>query len=284
MKLKKLFYYTLIAPVLISTIFVANSYAKSYNTAEVQQSRLQLAEDARYALPEQRLLAIRECGLGKLYFCQRALVENLEDPDIEIRKKSAYSLGLLGQELSIEPLQELLKKEEEELKKVEQYREEGTIAQKEEFVARRAIIYETLWAVGFIPSDKSGPLLLSYLDWQEDYYIPVRRAAASALDTLGDPQTKDGIIPKLDNEKSEIVRIYLLRTLLQFEPTNSDYKTRVIELLKSDEQWVRYNAATAISDHVIKEAYKPLENAMLLEEDAGVRRALHSAYMKLIYN
>ncbi len=257
--------------------------AKDYNTAKLNESRLQRAEEARYALPEQRLLAIRECGLGRLYFCQRSLIENLQDPDIEIRTKSAYSLGLLGQEISVDYLKTLLDKESEKLKELQKDWPTKTAEQQEEFRLTRQEIYETLWAVGFIKSPKSKDVLLPYLAWEGEDFAPVRRGAASALDSLGDPASGEDIKKHLEIEKKDIIRLELYRALFQFEPTNYQYKMEVVNLLKSDEKWVRYHSAKAIHDFHIKEGFKPLEKAMLIEEDPSVRETLHQAYMILFY-
>ena len=214
-------------------------------------------ENSQFGAPEVRLLSIRECGTGQIFICFRALRDNLQDHDYEVRIASVRGLGILGLEEAIEPLNKRLDTEKDA-------RMRSTI----------------IWSLGMIGDAASAATVEPHVGDPEEI---IRKEAAISLGKIANKSSLQSLQNQLNAEKIDKVKVELLKSLLILQPENAEYIANMINMLKNDEAWVRYYTAKAIIDLRLKSAYRPLQRALLLESDPIVRSALHEAYLTTIY-
>ncbi len=249
-----------------------------------------LPEIARVGTKQARIEAIRKCGGGRYTFCVRALVDNLKDPDHEIRKESAQYLGVLMSgkkskgEFVNKALKDMIREQAvwaSELKKKNEVEKESDRINRIEFMAVMIL------ALGYIGDYNSATFLYDFMaDKHQTLEVAnepkVRRMAAHSMGLIGNINSLVKLKERLKNEKVERNHVDILRSIIVLENTLEN-RQQLIEKLKSRDRWVRYYAADYIIDLKIREAIQPLENALALEGDEVVRERLYRAYMKAVY-
>ena len=223
----------------------------------VPESEKTATENSKFGAPEVRLLSIRECGTGKIFICFRALRDNLQDHDYEVRLASVRGLGILGLDEAIDPLNKRLDTEKDA-------RMRSTI----------------IWSLGMIGDTASAATVEPHVGDPEEV---IRKEAAVSLGKIGNKSSLASLQKQLEAEKIDKVKVEILKSLLILQPQNAEYIADMISMLKNEEAWVRYYTANAIVDLKLKSAYRPLQRALLLESDPIVRSALHKAYLTTIY-
>ena len=234
---------------------VSTSLYSVSDTPEKAEYRRNLAENARAALIEKRLHAIGECGTSRFTICYRALVDNLQDPEPEIREQSIRALGKLNIKDAAEPLTAHLDKEENAQAK-----------------------YAILWALGYLGNAASSEKLAGLLNDEDS---EVRRLSAHSLSNLAQKESLDAINARIAEEKIDVTKAHLLRASLRIKIGQPEMINQLIELLKSPDYWARYHTANTIKELRLKFALKPLEHALKLEEQPNTRAAIQSAIQAL---
>ncbi|GEM_PF-1573437 len=282
----------------MSVFSESSESSKNYNIDELKENRLNLVEEAGAGTFETRMKAITECGLGRMHYCLRVLIENLDDPNPTIRNESIRGLGFLGMEEAVDPLLkqiEKLDKELEENKKkeeefIEKLKNEKDLTQKAYYVTIIQELHDdykmmlnakaaAIWAIGSIEAESALEKIKVYIKDKED---SIRRITATAIGEIGATSGLAILEEAIEAEKVDRVKVDILKAYLLIEPTKTKYIDQVIILLRDDEPWVRYYAANAVYDLNLFNAHVPLRRALKIESDPMVRKALHRAYEKSI--
>ncbi len=270
--------------------------SKNYNTEELKENRLNLVEEAGAGTFETRMKAITECGLGRMHYCLRVLIENLDDPNPAIRNESIRGLGFLGMEEAVEPLLKQIEKLDKELeenkKKEEEYLEklknEKDMTQRSYYVTIIQGLHDdykmmlnakaaALWAIGSIEAESAVDKIKAYIKDKED---SIRRITATAIGEIGAKSGLPILEEAIEAEKVDRVKVDMLKAYLLIDSTKTKYIDQVILLLRDDEPWVRYYAANAVYDLNLFNAHVPLKRALKIESDPMVRKALYRAFEK----
>lgn len=272
-----------------------NAANRSGTMGKIPWGKQELVSKVQVGTVENRVMAIEECGTSRFKFCYRPLIENLLDPELDIRKASALSLARLQIEDAALPLFEALEKadkditaREEELKELsDKLKQETDPVEKSVLVDniiykkkryQTAVDYHAnlIYAIGEAKADAASEKILPLLD---DENPTIRRRTATALGKIKKEEAKEKLAAKLDNEKVDWVRVEILRALIEYEPANSKYRIQLINYLQNNDMWVRMYAARAIYDLKIYEGRIPLEKALRLEAEPMVRMQMKEAYL-----
>ena len=205
-----------------------------------------------HATGEETILAIKRCAYDKLYACSRELIKLLRDDEKEIRIESAKALGLLGFTSSIEAIEKASQEEKDP-----------------------EVLFFYLWGLAKLGGERIYPIGERFLNHQDPN---LRRIAAQVLKSSRKKEATSLLEKRLQEEKEDRVRVALLDALLSYEPTSAKWRQEVIELLSSPNPFTRLDAAYTIMEHRIWEARKPLERALIYENEAFVREVLYRAY------
>lgn len=275
--------------------------SKNYTIDELKEHRLKLVEDAQAGTFEIRMKAISECGLGRIHYCLRPLITNLDDPDPRIRRESIRGLGFLGMEEAVDPLLKEIEKlnkeiEENETKQkstLDKLKQEKDQTERSYYVTKMQSLENekkamlsakgsAIWAIGNIEADKAIDKIKVYIKDDQDL---IRRITASALGEIGSEKVLPILEEAIKEEKSDRVKVDMLKAYLENDgATKTEYIDELINMLSDDEAWVRYYAALAVYDLNLFNAHGALKRALKIESDPMVRKALYRAYEKSIYH
>ena len=215
------------------------------------KNRYFLVEDAKHGFREARLQAINECGAHKYIFCIRTLGDNLQDIDKDIRLFSARNLGIIGHRSAIQFLAIGLG-------------QEGDMDVKAELI----------WALGHIRHEESAEVIRDFL---LDPSERIRRVSAHCLAEMFSMESLESIKWAMENEKSDRVKVEQLKAILLLIPSDTKYRSMMIEMLKSRDRWVRLVAVESMVELKLKEGYRPLLDAIDHEEEQMVHGAMIAA-------
>jgi HEAT repeat protein len=212
-----------------------------------------LVERTRLGTVEERKSAIEECGVSKFSVCYYVLIELLNDPSPEIRKRSALSLGLIRIASAIPHIEKALNEEKEE-----------------------SVQVSLIGALAFLRSpDKSAPALAAkYLDANSD---KIRYAAARVLTINVNNNLYDAIMGRIQNETNDKVKIVLLHAALKIKQTETEIKS-LIKYFYSTQRDLRMVSAKAASSLQLKEFLQPIRSAIMVELDLEVLEEFYQAY------
>lgn len=284
-----------------SGLFAESSESsKNYNIDQLQEHRLRLVEDAQAGSFDTRMKAISECGLGRIHYCLRALINNLEDSNPTIRRESIRGLGFLGMEEAVEPLLSQIKKLDKEIKEneekqksmLEKLKNEKDPTERSYYVTTIQSLEErhknmlsakgsAIWAIGNIEAEKAVENIKGFITDEKDL---IRRVTAVALGEIGTSEVLPILEEAIKAEKKDRVKVDMLKAYLFNDPTKTEYINELIKMLADDEVWVRYYAALAVDDLNLFNAHAALKRALKIESDPMVRRALYKAYEKSMYH
>lgn len=229
-------------------------YSRFYNIREYDNTpnKFILVSEAKNGFTEARIQAILECGLGRHHFCIRPLGDNLKDNNDRIRQMSARNLGFIRDERALDYLYEA--------------------AENEKNIHIKADI---IWAIGYIGNPKSIDIIDKYL---ESEHWQLRNATAEAYGYMKAHQKKEKLASLLEKEEHFRVKISLLATLIILTPDNTEYRKKLIDFVKSNHPEERYYVAMALEKLKLKEALKPLKDALEIEGEEAVRNKLRRAF------
>ncbi len=205
-----------------------------------------------HATGEETISAIRRCAYDKLYACSRELIKLLRDDEKEIRIEAAKALGLLGFTSSIDAIEKASQEEKDP-----------------------DVLFFYLWGLAKLGGERIYPIGERFLNHEDPN---LRRIAAQVLKSSQKKEATSLLEKRLQEEKEDRVKVALLDALLFYEPTSFKYRQEVIKLLESPNPFTRLDAAYTIIEHRIFEARKPLEKALIYENEAFVREVLYRAY------
>ena len=270
-----------------------------------------ILQNVEFGLKKNRLNAIRQCGVEMIQPCYRLLIQNLTDPDIEIRDYSAISLGRIQQAAAVTHIQSAIKEIEIDLSErkkinnkagqsleqitlnntnenskstfssideIEKIKEDRTkLLTKSHMVRALALIFKST-------VQKIDPVIITTIEsFLKDESPEVRINAAFGLSILRQNSSKLILETTLKEEKEDRVKIEILGALLSLEPYNHIYIGSLSEYLFSDNPDTRMQTAYIIKVRKLKETQKALDKALILEANENVRRVLFEAYATAIY-
>ncbi|MDH5716615.1 MAG: HEAT repeat domain-containing protein [Spirochaetia bacterium] len=235
-----------------SILFAGPKIIKNRLTKE----NLNLIYETKVGGIESRIRAIKTCGSQRMYFCLRALTENLEDENSEIRRVSAQNIGTLRIYDAFNALESALKKENETK-------------------VKKTIIM----AIGYLNKPNTSNAIEPYLRDKED---EIRETTAKSLALLNDEKSLGALRQAYKAENNELVKVNILSTILIIDSTDYKERAELLKYLNNSNRWIRYNAAQTLQTVRFVEAVNTLEKALNLEDEIIVRKELYRAYINVI--
>ena len=249
----------------------------------------QLLEDANIGIPPVRKAALMRCGVDRIMLCYRSLLRALKESDIEVQGIVARSLARLQERKSIQPLKEAIRsltpriqKKQEEInallksgeKPVELYYEQKTLEKL--YSAKAGMIL----AIGSMRQASESSYLMEFLKEEEPL---IRSTSAVVLSYIPDKANQKPLEDYLANEKEEIVKVQLLRALLNIDRFNFEYIDSFLDILFSDDPHVRASAARLGARFQIREGRNFAQRAIAIEDNDDVLKEMEKYYRSIIY-
>ena len=129
---------------------------------------------------------------------------------------------------------------------------------------------ELLKTLGSLPYDKNSENLIKTALQHQNLYI--QESAIMALKFLNEKKNLDLLEEKLKKEKNPVLKVVLLHAILYYDIESDQYLNEAYSFLKHDNYKVRLKATELIRDLDLLSASTYLENAILIEEEALLRK------------
>jgi len=295
---------TAIFILLLSYTFLTQLYSKkTYEITSIGESKKRLIEEALTGLPENRIAALKKCGIGRYNFCFYSLINAIQDLDPKIRKEAAIGFGFLSLIQAIPYIEKAI-----QIEKLDNVKE------------------EMIWALGVIGEKKSAIFLEKFLP---DKNVYIRRITAFSLAMIANkdslPKLKESITKEDEKIKKQIkiiedlvvekrkreienflkyfkifsqklsdqkqllsnmyrVKLELIAGILNINADDTKYRIKIISLLENEDSWLRYYTAKVIQKYHIHEARTMLQKIINIEPENKVRTELWKALEDTKYN
>ena len=289
------------------TLFLFTISIESNELLTLSPKIQKVISDAEFSSDNERITAIKTCGIEKITPCYRVLLANLKDTSIKVRDLSAISLGQLQREGTIPYIQEAINEMDailKEHKRILPYTgaaiealqlesKEQLLLSNDEIELLQEDRYNLLTkknmirSLGLLHQGTYLPIqpdLVTYLEkFLQDEDYEVRGSAAYSLSILKQTTSKDVLTTLLATEKNEYTKVEILNALITLEPYQSNYQQQLCNYLFSTDIKARLRVASIIQNHKIKSAERSLYKALSIESIAPIRVTMLKAY-KVITN
>lgn len=276
--------------VLVTLSWVPSLQAQRVN-ARLNSDQKRMLDFLSTGRPEERQMAMMQCGLSRSRFCTRTLIKYLNDVDPLFRFEAAQALGQIADPTSLQPLTEALEKvsqegkDDQDIQGLQKEIEANTLYPNESDAKRKKafqfVVYQSklLWAIGQIGSLSSVEKIKPYLQNQSS---SVRRAAVLALGNVKSEDAVSALKSAYGEEKNDRIKAALAYSVLKSDMGNSQLSKDLIALLFSPDWLARYDTAGYIESLHLREARDNLLKALRAEEWEEVRLRLFKAYQMSI--